>query len=330
MDNTEYLTQLAEQEKKNKQIELEQTKAAALQSIEQQRSTTMPKFTAQKQQASVQSQLGAKNLAEFWANRGQTQQGISQQAELSRQNTLGSTLQGIGANEAQAEQGFANQIGATETNIQNQLTNFNNQVDTELSSNLYKDQLAQQEAMAKAQQQDFENQLAIAKFNLSASKSSGTSAVSKTPLTKVGNYSNTIIPYTTDKNKPIIGAVVDGKNVIYNLANGSTVKFALGTNPYTGTKNPDAVNASGNLTTFSNGYQPDNVNQVKLKNTGAIVNNNGENVKIWTTSTTTSEKGKGLFGKTTTKTTNNYYYWDSASNKYKTVPTNILKSAGLK
>ena len=82
MDNTEYLKQLAETEKKNKQIQLEQAKAAALQEVQQQEAATMPTFQTKKQQANVASQISAKNLAEYWANRGQTQAGISAQAEL--------------------------------------------------------------------------------------------------------------------------------------------------------------------------------------------------------------------------------------------------------
>ena len=329
MDNTEYLKQLAETEKKNKQIELEQAKAAALKSIEQEQATTMPTFTAKKQQASVQSQLGAKNLAEYWANRGQTQAGISQQAELSRQNVLGSTLGSIGQAEMAQQQAFQQQQQEAETSYQNQLTNFSNEVDQELTTNLYKDKIAQQEAAAeqeqyqqKLAQQDFENQLALAKYNLSANKQYS-SSVPKTPLTKQGNYSNITIPYTTDKNKPITGAVVSGDKVVYQLSNGSTIKFDLGTNPYTGTLNKDAVKTVLNettgkyekvLSTFSNGYQPNNVNGTKLTNSGASVENskNGEAVKVWTTND------------------GNYYYWDSTSNKYNKLSSSDKKAIGVK
>ena len=316
MDNTEYLKQLADQEKKNKQIELEQTKAAALKSIEQQKAQTMPQFTAQKQQANVQSQLGAKNLAEFWANRGQTQQGISQQAELSRQNALAGTLSGITQNEAAAQQEFGNQMGEVQTNYQNQLTNYTNQADLQLQQNLYADKIAQQQAQAEAQQraediareqaqQEFENQLALAKYNLSVSNSVGASK-SKTPLTKQGNYKNTVIDYT-GKND-IRASVVNGDNITYTLTNGSTLTLPLFTNPYTG-----GINSDAQYGTFNNGYQPNNYKGQKLTNTGAVVTNTktGETVRVWTPDNS------------------NFYFWDTTKNNYNKLTTNEAKALKL-
>lgn len=326
MDNTEYLKQLADTEKKNKQIELEQAKAEALKTIGQQEATTMPTFTAKKQQASVQSQLGAKNLAEYWANRGQTNAGISAQAEMSRGNTLGNTLSDIGQSENAQQLAFNQARDTAQTSYQNNMTNFNNQIDQELTTNLYNDKLAQQEAQTKAQQQAFENEMKVRNYNLdyyTATKPK-TGSEPKTIFNSVGNFSNVTIPYTTDKVKPITNAVIDGKNVIYNLSNGSTLKFALGTNPYTGTINKDAFtyvqDANGKqvktLSVFSNGYQPDNVGGVKLNlnyaKIPAIIENpaNGENVKVWTT-------GK------------NYYYWDSTKNAYKALTVQDKIDTGL-
>lgn len=325
MDNTEYLKQLAETEKKNKQIELEQAKAAALKSIGQQEATTMPTFTAQKKQASVQSQLGAKNLAEYWANRGQTQAGISAQAELSRQNALTGQLSGIGQNEAAQQLAFNQARDTAGTEYQNQMTNFSNQVDQELATNLYNDKLAQQEAAAKAAQQAFENQMDVLNYNLkvnnqSGGGSGGSGGTAKTgilPLDKVGKYANVTIPYSTSTtNRPIVSNVRNGDKVTYNLANGSQITFDLGTNPYTGTLNKDAVETiSGvkTLKTFANGYQPNNVNGTKLVNTGAVVNNNSinEQVRVWTT-------GDG-----------NFYYWDSSKNKYQKLTQNEAKAVGV-
>jgi hypothetical protein len=146
MDNTEYLKSLAEAAKRAKQTELEQAKAAALKKIETEKSTAMPEYTKQKQQASVQSQLGAKNLAEYWANRGQTNAGISAQAELSRNNTLTKSIGDITTSENKALQGYNDQIADTETTYQNNLTSANNTIDTELATNLYNERVRQQEA----------------------------------------------------------------------------------------------------------------------------------------------------------------------------------------
>lgn len=165
MDNTEYLKQLSEAEKKNKQLELEQAKAAALQSIQQQEATTMPTFTAKKQQANVASQLGAKNLAEYWANRGQTNAGISAQAELSRGNVLGNTLNTIGQSEAAQQQAFNTGRTDIETGFQNNLINANNAIDTQLQQNLYNERIRAQEEAYKKKQDAIANSQAWARIN---------------------------------------------------------------------------------------------------------------------------------------------------------------------
>ena len=72
---------------------------------------------------------------------------------------------------------------------------------------------------------------------------------------------------------------------------------------YSGKINPDAKNG-----TFSNGYQPDNVNGKKLKSTGQYIEKEG--VTLQGSKTTTTQK----IWKTSDGTK---YYWDGNSNKYK-------------
>lgn len=343
MDNTEYLKQLAETEKKNKQIELEQAKAEALKTIGQQEATTMPTFTAKKQQANVQSQLGAKNLAEYWANRGQTQAGISAQAELSRKNVLDTNIGQIGQAEMAQQETFNQARDTAETGYQNQLTNFSNQVDQELTSNLYKDKLAQQQAQAEAEkyayeqqqkqaQQAFENQMKIKSYNLSAYNATKDKEP-KNIFNSVGNFENVKVPYTVGAQKPITGAVMSGDKVVYQLSNGSTLKFDKGTNPYTGTVNKDALGLDGSLKVFDNGFQPNNIDGKPISTIDAgngqevKIDVNGDILRVWKTSS--QDKGS-KWNPFDTKTVNKYYYWDAPTNKYQSVPSETLKELNLK
>ena len=82
-----------------------------------------------------------------------------------------------------------------------------------------------------------------------------------------------------------------GNNRFYR--NGKEYSVAQGVNPYTGTKNPDAKNG-----TFSNGYQPNNINGKKLKKTGIKDVVNGVEQNVWQT-----PDGKK-------------YIWDGTKNAY--------------
>ena len=72
------------------------------------------------------------------------------------------------------------------------------------------------------------------------------------------------------------GTYDDNGNPIFRNSEGKTQAFGQGVNPYTGTKNKDAKNG-----TFSNGYQPNNINGTKLKNSGMSTNITGKNQTIW-------------------------------------------------
>ena len=74
---------------------------------------------------------------------------------------------------------------------------------------------------------------------------------------------------------------------------GKTVTLEAGVNPYTNTTNPDVKNG-----TFSNGYQPNNVNGKKLSKSGIQDYMNGVLQNIWKTS-----DGK-------------LWIWDGTQNKY--------------
>lgn len=68
----------------------------------------------------------------------------------------------------------------------------------------------------------------------------------------------------------------NGNHVYY--INGKEYTYAKGVNPYTGTKNSDIKHG-----TFSNGYQPNNVNGQKLSKTGLTDVVNGVTQNVWQT-----------------------------------------------
>ena len=75
--------------------------------------------------------------------------------------------------------------------------------------------------------------------------------------------------------------------------------MAQGVNPYTGTKNPDAKNG-----TFSNGYQPNNINGKKLRKSDGkeMITVNGVSQYVW--QTPNGDK----------------WYWDGTENRYRSYP----------
>lgn len=83
-----------------------------------------------------------------------------------------------------------------------------------------------------------------------------------------GTYTDTLWTAT--------GMTDEEENPIFRNSEGKTLTFGKGVNPYTGTKHKDATNG-----TFSNGYQPDNINGTKLKNSGMSTSVTGKNQTIW-------------------------------------------------
>lgn len=336
-DNTQYLKDLAEAERQKKQTELDQARAEAKIQQEQAQTKATADYTTQKQQASVQSQLGAKNLAEYWANRGQTSQGISAQAELSRQNTLANSLGAINKTANDYTTQLQQNYDTTERDLNNQLINSNAEIDTNLTTNLYNEKVRQQNALAEqqqaqaeAEQQQFENDLAIANYNLKVNNAnSSSSSASATPLSKVGNYKNTTVEYQPGIIKT---AIPSGNTTVYQLSNGSTITLEKGVNPFTGTINKDAatvnkVTGKTEYKTFANGYQPNNYTIPTNKWTTAsgvagknyYLSSTGAKVQINGVTRNIQKVGP----------TNEYVVYDDTKNTYIPLTTTEKKQAGL-
>lgn len=140
-------------------------------------------------------------------------------------------------------------------------------------------------------------------YNLSLantySKSSGGSSGSSSSKS---SYTAGVLEYGT-----LVDSYGDGNGyIIYTDSYGNTYKMKNGYNPYTGTYNNDVKNG-----TFSNGYQPNNVDGNKLSKSGKTGSINGQEQNIWKTS-----DGK-------------YYYWDGTKNKYYELNKSEKKAFGL-
>lgn len=93
---------------------------------------------------------------------------------------------------------------------------------------------------------------------------------------KYGSYSDTN-EITTEFHKAIFSRIDANGNYIYYI-DGKERTYAPGVNPYTGTKNSDTEYG-----TFSNGYQPNNINGQKLSKSGITDVVNGVTQNVWKT-----------------------------------------------
>lgn len=172
---------------------------------------------------------------------------------------------------------------------QDVLSQMNTENQLKESIRQYEENMAYQkerDAIADAQWQK--------EYNLSLSNSYSKSSKSE--------YSSGVVEYGT-----LVNSYGDGSgNMIYVDSNGNTYKMKAGYNPYTGTKNNDVSNG-----TFSNGYQPNNVNGKTLSKSGKTGTINGQEQNIW--------KCKD----------GNYYYWDGTKNKYYKLNSAEKKAFGL-
>lgn len=126
-------------------------------------------------------------------------------------------------------------------------------------------------------------------------------------------------------NRNFVGSLKEnGVSVFYN-SNGTTTyvdnnsgkktTMESSINPYAPEKgtHKDLLDEYGEYDkskAFSNGYQPNNINGVKLKSTGAKITVNGNTQNVW-------------------KANNKYYFWDGAQNTYYQLTSAELKAIGL-
>lgn len=180
----------------------------------------------------------------------------------------------------------------TEKQFQENIRQFDENINYLKQKDEREYQLEIQKLEEQKREWEKEYELSLAKSYSSGGSSSGSSK---------SGYSSGVVPYGQ-----LVDSYGDGNgNMIYVDSNGNTYKMKAGYNPYTGTRNSDVGKG-----TFSNGYQPNNVNGTGLSSSGKKVSYNGQTQTVWTT-------GK------------DYYLWDGTQNKYLKLNKSERKTLGL-
>ena len=122
-----------------RQAQVDQLKAArtkALQNLDVQEQNIKPLYQTARNQTSAASQQGARNFAEYLANRGLANSGASAQGEINRLSALQNNLGNINTQEANAYRDIANQRTAVENDYAANLANANNAITQQYYNNL--------------------------------------------------------------------------------------------------------------------------------------------------------------------------------------------------
>lgn len=249
-------------------------------------------YDSEYQKNAVQKLINEKKIAEKNANLGLTDSGLNRTqqtaVQLSYANQKGkldlarqSALDNLTLAMTDAITTLQNQKAASARDITKQ---WNDYADTQ-AQNIYNTKYNGYVDMHNAQ---VEADAAVQKAAIEAS------AKAKE------NENNKILWYYT-------GTYDGSGNPIFRNSEGKTQAFGVGVNPYTGTKHKDAKNG-----TFSNGYQPNNINGEKL-----IPAKNEKGATVYTNIT-----GKQ---QTVWKCGNSYYVWYGDENVYKEMNVSDLK-----
>lgn len=122
---------LSEMQKKNSVEQFKQARDKSIMQLDKQKEEIGPTYQNQRNMASASSQLGARNFAEYLANRGLTNSGASAQGEINRQSALQNTFGNLGVSEAKAYDNIATAKTNAEFDYLNNITNANNQIEAD-------------------------------------------------------------------------------------------------------------------------------------------------------------------------------------------------------
>ena len=134
-----YQSDLDKLTKAQRQAQVDALKAArtkALANLEAQEQEIKPQYQNARNLTSASSQQGARNFAEYLANRGLANSGAAAQAELNRVSNLNNNLGNINTAEANALRDIANQRTGIENQYVADLANANNQITNDYYKNL--------------------------------------------------------------------------------------------------------------------------------------------------------------------------------------------------
>ena len=150
---TEDLNKLTKAQRQAQVDELKAARTKALANLDAQEQNIKPYYQTARNQTSAASQQGARNFAEYLANRGLTNSGAAAQAEINRQSSLMNNLGNINTAEANAYRDIANQRAAIENNYVSSLANANNALTNNYYNNLLNYNEQQRQYINNLQQQ---------------------------------------------------------------------------------------------------------------------------------------------------------------------------------
>lgn len=149
-DDLDRLTQ-AQRQAQVSQLKAARTKALA--NLDAQEQAIKPMYQAARNQTSASSQQGARNFAEYLANRGLTNSGAAAQGEINRLSSLQNNLGNLNTAEANAYRDIANQRTQVENDYVAGLANANNAITNNYYNNLLNYNQQQRQMVQQLQNQ---------------------------------------------------------------------------------------------------------------------------------------------------------------------------------
>lgn len=151
------VNRLKDLQKQQAMAQLANARDNALSNLGQERQNTMNTYYDKRNQATNQSQLGAKSFAEYLAAKG-IMGGASNQAALMNNANLQNSLTQYGRDEANAYNNIASRETQAQNNYQNDLTSSYNNIEADAANKILayrqqQEQLAAQKAAAQAKAQ---------------------------------------------------------------------------------------------------------------------------------------------------------------------------------
>lgn len=248
--------------------DLENTRNQALSNLEAEKNQNTTLYNQQRSTANAQNRMQAKNFQEYLAATGRANSGLPAQARMQYNNNLQNSLSYLNAGEAGALADINRRATLAHDTYNSGLASAN----ANIEANYIQSLLDERNKELNRQLQERQLQEEIRQFNENL-------ALQRESLNR-SSYNNS---YVTNNQK-------------------SEPTYAVNTAYYRGDLNADAARG-----TFSNGYQPNNVNGSKLKKTGDTV--------TFDTQTLSGQKQR-VTQNVWVDEQGNRWYWDGRVNKY--------------
>lgn len=158
------ISALADLQKQMKQQELQRARASALSSLNAEEQATNQAYKTQIDQTGTNADIQLKNYFENVANRGQTNSGSTNQAEIAFNIANKNNINALQTAQANALADIARRKQLAEQGYIDDLQKATNEIDLKVLENRIAQEQADKEALAKAQEAQYEQELNKAKL----------------------------------------------------------------------------------------------------------------------------------------------------------------------